>query len=86
MRRARVRNIVLPALAALTGVLAPGRMCAQSAERPLLVISMTAGFLAGGELWRLDLGVPVAKAEDAALSMPYSQRIPPFLGIVAQFL
>jgi hypothetical protein len=54
VRRGPLRRGAYPALLVLVAALAAGRATAQSRERPLLVISMTAGFLAGGELWRLD--------------------------------
>jgi hypothetical protein len=54
MHPARLRTVALSALTALASVLAADRASAQSRDRPLLVISMTAGFLTGGELWRLD--------------------------------
>ena len=54
MKRSSIRRLALPALTALASLLAAGGAAAQSSERPLLIISMTGGFLTGGRLWTLD--------------------------------
>lgn len=70
MRRASLRIIVVLALTALASVLAAGRASAQSGERPLLVISMTGGFLTGGALWNLDRQLaPVGSGEIDSLAL-----------------
>jgi hypothetical protein len=54
VRRASRQSAALLALTALASVLVAGRASAQSGDRPLLIISMTGGFLTGGALWTLD--------------------------------
>jgi hypothetical protein len=67
VRRASLRHIVVLALAAaLVAEAAP----AQTRERPLLVISMTAGFLTGGKLWTLARQLaPVSSGDMDSLSL-----------------
>jgi hypothetical protein len=70
VRRASPRSIALFALAALASVLGAGRALAQSGDRPLLIISMTGGFLTGGTLWTLDRQLaPVGSGEIDSLAL-----------------
>ena len=70
MPRASLRGTALFALTALASVLVAGRASAQSAERPLLIISMTGGVLTGGALWTLDRQLaPVSSGEIDSLAL-----------------
>lgn len=61
-------------LAALALTASAGRVAAQSAERPQLVISMTGGFLTGGTLWTLDRQ-PVLVPSSGAIDSVSLQRL-----------
>lgn len=54
----RVRRSVLVVAAAVAAL--AGRATAQSPEHPLLIFSMTGGYVTGGSIWRLDRQIALA--------------------------
>ena len=84
MRRASLRSIALLACTALASALAANRASAQSGERPLLIISMTGGFLTGGTLWTLDRQLaPVGSGEIDSLALGRYFRTGYIIGVGA---
>jgi hypothetical protein len=82
VQRSSARRVTLLALTAAT--LVAGRASAQSRERPLLIISMTGGFLTGGELWRLPRQLaPVNSGEIDSLALGRYFRTGYIIGVGA---